>query len=139
MSQAPAFDCLAFHLLPFEQNGLASSEVDIGGGEVAQALVVALVVVVGDEGVDLGFEGAGQAVVLQQYPVLQRLVPAFDLALGLGMVQRWSWFLDHVGGKIEWIAGFFMPPVSRLSNSSHRPRSGSIRCGSNEAGHRCGN
>ena len=54
-------------------------------------------------------------------------------------IERWSWFLDHVGGKIEWIAGFFMPPVSRLSNSSHRPRSGSIRCGSNEAGHRCSN
>ena len=49
------------------------------------ALVVAQVVVVLDEGVDLGLEIAGQIVVLQQDAVLERLVPALDLALGLGM------------------------------------------------------
>jgi hypothetical protein len=40
---------------------------------------------VGDEGGDLGLEIAGKIVVLQQDPVLERLVPALDLALGLGM------------------------------------------------------
>ena len=47
--------------------------------------MVTLVVVVIDEGVDLGLEIARQIVVLEQDAVLQRLVPALDLALGLGM------------------------------------------------------
>ena len=50
--------------------------------------MVAMVVVVPDEGVDLAFEVAGQVVVLEQDAVLQGLVPALDLALGLGMVRR---------------------------------------------------
>ncbi len=50
--------------------------------------MVALVVVVLDEGLDLLFEIAGQEVVLQQHTVFERLVPAFDLALGLGMEGR---------------------------------------------------
>ena len=44
---------------------MATSEVDVGRGEVAQALVVALVIVVVDKGLDLGLEIAGQVVVLQ--------------------------------------------------------------------------
>ncbi len=47
--------------------------------------MVTLVVVVLDEGVDLGLEVAGQEVVFEQDAVLQGLVPALDLALGLGM------------------------------------------------------
>ena len=49
------------------------------------ALMVAAVIVVLDEGSDLGLEIAGQVVVLEQDAVLQGLVPALDLALGLGM------------------------------------------------------
>ena len=49
--------------------------------------MIARVVVALDEGLDLGFEIAWQEVVLQQDAVLERLVPAFDLALGLGMVR----------------------------------------------------
>ena len=40
-----------------------ASEVDVGGCDVAQALVVALVVVMVDKGVGLGFEIAGREVV----------------------------------------------------------------------------
>jgi len=65
---------------------VAAPEVDVGGGEIAQALVVAPMIVVGDEGIDLGIEVAGQVVVFQQDPVLEGLVPTLDLALGLGMV-----------------------------------------------------
>ncbi len=54
---------------------MAAPEVDIGRGEVAQALVVAVVIVVRDEGLDPGLEFAGQIVVLQQDAVLQRLMP----------------------------------------------------------------
>ena len=35
MLQAPMFDGLAFDLLPFDQDGLAAPEVDVGGGEGA--------------------------------------------------------------------------------------------------------
>ena len=48
------FDGLAFDLLLFHQNYVAASEVDVGGCEFAQALVIALVIVVRDEGLDLG-------------------------------------------------------------------------------------
>ena len=42
--------------------------------------------VVGDEGVDLGLEIAGQIVVLQQDAILERLMPTLDLALGLRVI-----------------------------------------------------
>jgi hypothetical protein len=43
--QSSLFDGLALDPFAFEENGAAASEVDVGGGEVLQALVVALVVV----------------------------------------------------------------------------------------------
>ncbi len=43
--QAPFVECLSFDPFSFQQDGLASSEVDIGGRDVAKALVVALVIV----------------------------------------------------------------------------------------------
>ena len=39
--QAPVFDSFAFDLLPFQQDGLPTSEVDIGWREIVQALVIA--------------------------------------------------------------------------------------------------
>ena len=85
MHQASALDGLSFDPFSFQQDGIAAAEVDVGGCQVADGLVVTLVVVVIDEGVDLGLEIARQIVVLEQDAVLQRLVPALDLALGLGM------------------------------------------------------
>ena len=41
-----------------------------------------------NEGVDLGFEVSWYEVVLQEDPVLQRLMPTLDLALRPGMVGR---------------------------------------------------
>ena len=58
MEQAPLVDGLALDAFAIEQDGLAVAEVDIGRGQIVQALVVALVVVVGDKGPDLGLEGA---------------------------------------------------------------------------------
>ena len=54
-------------------------KVDFGGRDVVHALVISQMVVVTDEGFDLGFEIARQEVVLQQDAVLQSLVPALDL------------------------------------------------------------
>ncbi len=85
----PAFDPFAF-----EEDGLSAPEVDVSRSEIAEALVIASLVVVLDEGRDLAFEIAGQVVVLKQDAVLERLMPALDLALGLRMVGRSANMLD---------------------------------------------
>ena len=85
MLQAAALDCQFLDLLPFPDDGFVAPEVDVSWCDVVQALVVSLVVVVLDESPDLAFEVAGQIVVFQQNPVLHRLMPALDLALGLRM------------------------------------------------------
>ena len=50
--------------------------------------MVALVVVMIDEGFDLGFEVTRREVVFQQNAVLQGLMTALDLALGLRVIGR---------------------------------------------------
>ena len=83
--QASGLDGLSFNPFSFQEDGLAAPEVDVGRFQIADGLVVTLMVVMIDEGIDLNLEIAGQIVVLEQDAVLQRLVPALDLALGLGM------------------------------------------------------
>ena len=82
MLQATVCDCLALDPFAFEEDGLGSSEVDVGWREIAQALVIAGMVVMSHEGRDLAFEIAGQVIVLEQDAVLERLMPALDLAEG---------------------------------------------------------
>jgi hypothetical protein len=84
--QASVLDGLSFDPFSFQQDGLAAPEVDVSRGEVGDGLMVSQVIVVGDEGGDLGFEIAGQIVVLQQDAVLERLMPALDLALCHGVI-----------------------------------------------------
>ena len=88
MAQAPLEHGFAFDLLSLFQDLLIAPEVDIGGRQVAEALVVALVVVIVDEGGDLAFEIAWQEVVLQQDTVFHGLMPSLDLALCLWVVWR---------------------------------------------------
>ncbi len=76
MRQAPGFDGLSFDPFSLFQNGLASSEVDVSGREVLQALVVATVIATLDEGVNLLREIARQIVVFLQDAVLEGLMPA---------------------------------------------------------------
>ena len=59
MLQSSLFDGLAFDPFALKQDGLTASEVDVGRGEVLQALMVAVVIVVIDEAIDLRFELAG--------------------------------------------------------------------------------
>ncbi len=63
MKQAPGFDGLSFDPFSLFQNGLASPEVDIGRGEVLQALVITFVIVMIDKCIDLLSEIARQVVV----------------------------------------------------------------------------
>ncbi len=74
--QASRFEFLSFDPFALFQNGFVASEVDVGGRDVFEALVVALMVVVIDEGFDLGFKITGQEVVFQQDAVLQGLMPS---------------------------------------------------------------
>ena len=84
--QAAFLDGQFFDFSPSLDNGLIPAEVDVGGGEVGDAFVVAVVVVALDERADGGLEVARQIVVLQQNAALQGLMPALDFALGLRMV-----------------------------------------------------
>ena len=61
--QAPIFDGLPLDPFALFDDGQRPAEVGIGGCHVGQAFVVAPVVVLLDEGLDLGLKVAGQEVV----------------------------------------------------------------------------
>ncbi len=94
MLQAPQFECLSFDPFSLQQDCLAASEVDVGRGEIVEALMVAPVIVVLYEGRDLRLEIAWQEVVFEQDAVLKGLVPTLDLALGLGMIGSPTGMID---------------------------------------------
>ena len=91
-------DGVTLDALSLGEDACGAAAVDVSGREVAEALVAAPVVVVVDEGGDLGLELAGQVVVLEQDPVLQRLVPALDFSLRL---------------RIAWGTADVFDPLSR--------------------------
>ena len=88
MLQAALSDCQFLDLVPLSDDGFVAPEIDVSRCDVVQALVVAFVVVVIDAGPDLMFEIARQIVVFEENPVLHRLMPALDLALGLRVERR---------------------------------------------------
>ncbi len=59
MLQAPMFDGLSLDPFALFDDGRCPAEVGVGGRHLAQRFVIALVVVVRDEGLDLGLEIAG--------------------------------------------------------------------------------
>ena len=85
--QAPGFDSLSFDLFSLFQDDLTPSEVGIGRGQIIDALVIAVVVVVIHEGFNAGLKISGEEVVFQQDAVLQSLMPSFNLALRLGLIR----------------------------------------------------
>lgn len=86
--QVPHFECLSFDPISLLLNDLVTSEEDVGGCGVVQALVATLVNVMIGEGLSLIFEVSGWAIVLQQSAVLQGPLPPLDLALSLWMAWR---------------------------------------------------
>ena len=88
MLQASLLDGQSLDPFALGEDGLPAVEVDIGGREIAEALVRSGIVVMLDEGRDLPFKVTGQIVIFEQDAVLQGLVPALDLALRLGMIGR---------------------------------------------------
>ena len=81
MLQAAVLDSQFLDLVPLSDDGFVAPKIDVSRCDVVQALVVALVVVVIDEGPDLMFEIARQIVVFEENPVLHGLMPALDFAL----------------------------------------------------------
>ena len=108
--QAALFDGVSFDPFAFEQDGLAASEVDVGRSEIVEALVVSPMIVMLDESRDLGFEVFLEEVVFQQDAVLQRLVPALDLALGLRMTRR----------AVDLLNGTFFQPFPEIGRDVTR-------------------
>jgi hypothetical protein len=86
-------------------------KVDIGGREISQAFVTALMIAVLDERIDLDFEITWQIVIFQQYPVLQGLVPSLDLALGLRMV----------GSASDMLHAPIIEPLGQVAGDVARP------------------
>ena len=87
MLQAAVGDGLAFDPFAFEEDALGPSKIDVSRREIVEALVISGVIVPLDESGDLPFELSRQIVMLQQDAVLERLMPALDLALRLRMVR----------------------------------------------------
>jgi len=64
--QASMFDGLSLDPFALFDDGCGPAEVGVGRGDVVEALVVAPVLVVLEEGLDLAFEVAWQEVVFEQ-------------------------------------------------------------------------
>ena len=103
--QAPMFDGLSFDPFTLFDDGRRPAEVGVGGRHVAEAFMVSAVIIVLDEDLDLGLKVTGQEVVFEQDAVLEGLVPALDLALGLGMIGRTANMLHALavepGGEVR--------------------------------------
>ena len=105
MQQAAFPDCLFFDLLPFPEDSFCSAKVDIGWGQVTQAFMIALMIIVLDELTDRLLKGARQIVVFEQDAVLERLVPTLDLALRLRMI----------GGSSYMIHALILKPIGQVT------------------------
>ena len=81
MKQASLSNGVSFDACTFEQDFLAPAEVDVCWRYVFQALVVAPMIVVIDEGCDLRLQITRQVIVFQQDAVLECLVPALEIRL----------------------------------------------------------
>src|SRR2546423_2523002 len=92
--QATVSNDLSLNPFSFGQDGWTAPEVDVGRGEIVDALVIAAVGVVVDEGRDLGFELAAQEGVFPQDAGFLGLVPPLDLAPGPWMIRRAAQVLD---------------------------------------------
>jgi hypothetical protein len=114
--QASFLDCVAFDPFSFQQDCLTTPEVHVGRCQIAQALMIAPMVVVIDEPANAGLKVTRQEVVFQENAVLERLMPTFDLALCLGMVGRAATVLPWCngwgpGGGWYCVFGSQAPPI----------------------------
>lgn len=88
MLQATIGDGDAFDALSFFEDLFGSAKVDVSRRDIVDALMIAGIIIVLDEGINLLFEITRQIAIVEQDAVLQSLVPAFDLSLCLRMIRR---------------------------------------------------
>jgi hypothetical protein len=110
MLQASILDCRSFDPIAIDQDFLTASKVDVGWCQIAQALMIAPVIVMLDEPFDVGFEISGQIIVFQQNAILECLMPALDFALRLRMTRG--------AARVAHIA--FVEPLGELSRDVGR-------------------
>ncbi len=136
MLQAALADSQFLDLFPFSDDGFVAPEVDVGGCDVVQTLMVSIVVVVIDEGPDLAFEITGQVVVFQQDPVLHRLMPALNFTLGL-RVERCAANVIHfvILQPFGQITGDVAGPVANGCSNQWRNTLGTRSAGERWHGH----
>lgn len=70
VKQAALSDDFGFDPFPFQRDDVTGPDVDVNRCEIADALVIASVIVMFDEGLDLLLESAGQEIFLQEDAVL---------------------------------------------------------------------
>ena len=99
MLQAAILDGDFFDPFPFFKNGLCFFEVDSSRRHIVQALMKAFVVIVFDKDGYLFLKLSRQVVIVQQNSVFQRLMPALDLPLCLGMIGRAADMLDFLSSS----------------------------------------
>lgn len=63
--QTSLAECVSFDPFAFEQKGFGTSEIAVSGCEIFEALVLAVVIVVLDEALNVGVEITRQKVVFQ--------------------------------------------------------------------------
>src|ERR1700722_6274147 len=81
---------------------LGPSKIDAGGREIVEALVISGEIISLDERGELPFEISPEKVMLQQDAVLERLMPALDLALRLRMVRGSADVLHGFSPQATW-------------------------------------
>ena len=80
--QAARFECLSFDPFPLLSNGFVTSEVDVRRRDVVQALVVALVIIMIDEGFDLRLDQLRQVFASPSRLCSGNLTPLFYWDMG---------------------------------------------------------
>ncbi len=95
---------VAFDTFSFERDSLTAPQVDVGGGQVGDALAVPEMVVVSDEVADLLLEIAWYLV------VLERLMPALDLVMRLRMML----------GTPDMVHALLLTPVCQITGDLAR-------------------
>lgn len=125
--QASFFHGVLLDASPSLDDGLISAEVDVGRREITEALVVPVVVVVGDEGLDLPLQIALQEVVFQQDPVLQGLMPTLG-SLGLRGPTGATIPAHYPGSGDGWVRPGHGPCPARPASRRDRRRCKTSRC-----------
>jgi hypothetical protein len=141
MLRAAIGDCLTFDVFPFEADTLSVSKIDVSRREIAQALVIADMVVMLDEGRDLTFEIAGSprwfpSISLgrrTRRPISTTCLQAhlcFDLFEGPGQeVGAAHPCLEHAERMLDGLPTDWPPAYRRAWFASCRARSRRLRRG----------